>query len=73
MWKEATYTVAEGEALALLEAMTTMVNEGATQVVFEIDSKGIVDAIYSLHINCRSLVLLFVMLRVFCCQIETLW
>jgi hypothetical protein len=34
MWKEATYTVAEGEALALLEAMSTMVSEGATQVIF---------------------------------------
>jgi ribonuclease HI len=49
MWKEATYTVAEGEALALLEAMSTMVSEGATQVIFETDSKCVVDAIHSLH------------------------
>jgi hypothetical protein len=35
MWKKANYSVCEGEALALLEAMIAMENAGGTQVIFE--------------------------------------
>jgi ribonuclease HI len=46
-WKRAKFSVGEGEALALLEAMKVMENGRATQVIFETDSKCVVDAIYN--------------------------
>jgi hypothetical protein len=46
-WKRAKFSV--GEALALLEAMIVMEHDRATQVIFETDSKCVVDAIYNLH------------------------
>jgi ribonuclease HI len=49
MWKEGKYSVREGEALALLEAMTIMEHVRVTKVIFETDSKCAVDAIYNLH------------------------
>jgi hypothetical protein len=72
-WKAARYSIIEGEALALLEAMEAMVNDRATRIIFETDSKCILMhfPIYiAVH---RSLVLLFVMLNVFCHQTQTLW
>jgi hypothetical protein len=48
-WREAKYSVGEGEALALLEAIKVLENERATQVIFETDSKYVLDAIYNSH------------------------
>jgi ribonuclease HI len=43
------YSVVEGEALALIDAMKEMVHRGHTSVTFECDSKIVVDAISSPH------------------------
>ncbi|WJX28566.1 hypothetical protein P8452_17266 [Trifolium repens] len=43
------HSVMEGEALALIEAMEVMIHRGLTHVIFESDSKLVVDAISSSH------------------------
>jgi ribonuclease HI len=46
-----TLNVLEGEALAILEAMEEMIHRGITFVIFESDSKLVVDAILSTHVG----------------------
>jgi ribonuclease HI len=41
--------VAEGEALALLEAMRESLDRGWSNIIFESDSKVVVDAVHSNH------------------------
>jgi ribonuclease HI len=48
-WKDGSCSVVEGEALALLQAMKEMELRGITQVIFETDSKNVVDAIHALN------------------------
>jgi ribonuclease HI len=48
-WKAARYSIVEGEALALLEAMLAMENDRTTNIIFETDSKCVVDAISNLR------------------------
>jgi ribonuclease HI len=48
-WKEGHYSIVEGEAYALLEAMRAMEQHAVTRVIFETDSKSVVDAIHNLH------------------------
>jgi ribonuclease HI len=44
-WNEGNCSIIEGEALALLHALKEMEQRGLTQVIFETDSKSVVDAI----------------------------
>ncbi|KAK2377645.1 hypothetical protein QL285_078296 [Trifolium repens] len=49
LWKEGHFSIVEGESYALLEAMKAMEQQGITKVIFETDSKSVVDAIHNLH------------------------
>jgi ribonuclease HI len=44
-WNEGQYSILEGEAVALLHALREMEQRGLSQVIFETDSKNVVDAI----------------------------
>ncbi|GAU27275.1 hypothetical protein TSUD_125560 [Trifolium subterraneum] len=48
-WSNGNYYIAEGEAAAVLDAMKAVENQGVTHVIFETDSKSVVDAIYNFH------------------------
>jgi ribonuclease HI len=48
-WCHGKYSIIEGEAKALLEAMKAMEQNGTTHVIFETDSKNVVDAIHNLR------------------------
>ncbi|MCI23364.1 cytochrome P450, partial [Trifolium medium] len=48
-WREGNCSIIEGEAIALLEAMREVEHRGITHVVFETDSKSVVDAIHNLR------------------------
>ncbi|MCH82815.1 RNA-directed DNA polymerase (Reverse transcriptase), partial [Trifolium medium] len=48
-WWEGKYTILEGESMALLEAMKQMELRGMNNVIFETDSKSVVDAIHNLR------------------------
>ncbi|CAJ2644603.1 unnamed protein product [Trifolium pratense] len=48
-WNQGRCSIIEGEAIALLEAMTEAARRGITNVIFETDSKIVVDAIQNLH------------------------
>jgi hypothetical protein len=45
-WLEGNCSIVEGESIALLEALKVMENRGISQVIFETDSKSVVDAIH---------------------------
>jgi ribonuclease HI len=45
-WFDGNYSTVEGEALALIEALKAMSNRNMQQVIFESDSKNVVDAIH---------------------------
>jgi ribonuclease HI len=49
LWQEGKFTVIEGEANALLEALKVMQQKGYSRVIFETDCKGVVDAIHNIH------------------------
>jgi ribonuclease HI len=44
-WNEGKYSIIEGEAVALLHALKEMEQRGLSHVIFETDSKNVVDAI----------------------------
>jgi ribonuclease HI len=44
-WNDGKYSILEGEAVALLHALREMEHRGFSQVIFETDSKNVVDAI----------------------------
>jgi ribonuclease HI len=48
-WLDGNYSIIEGEALALLEAMKAMEQRRITNMIFETDSKSVVDAIQYFH------------------------
>jgi ribonuclease HI len=48
-WLDGNYSVLEGEAIALLEAMRAMKDQRISYVIFETDSKCVVDAIQHLR------------------------
>jgi ribonuclease HI len=48
-WLEGIYSVVEGEAMALLEAMRAMEQRRISHVIFETDSKSMVDAVLHFH------------------------
>jgi ribonuclease HI len=48
-WREGIYSVVEGEAMALLEAMRAMEQRRISHVIFETDSKSVVDAVLHFH------------------------
>jgi ribonuclease HI len=50
-WYQGKYSIIEGEAKALLEAMRTMEQNGFSHVIFETDSKNVVDAIHNLRLG----------------------
>jgi ribonuclease HI len=47
-WNEGNCSIVEGEAHALLEALSRVEERGITHVIFETDSKNVVDAIHKL-------------------------
>jgi ribonuclease HI len=49
LWQEGKLTVIEGGAKALLEALKVMQQKVFSQVIFETDCKGVVDAIHNIH------------------------
>jgi ribonuclease HI len=59
-WIDGSCSIVEGESLALIEALKVMEQRGYSHVVFETDSKSVVDAIhhfragsseFSFHVN----------------------
>jgi ribonuclease HI len=50
-WYQGKYSIIEGEAQALLEAMRTMEQNGFSHVIFETDSKNVVDAIHNIRLG----------------------
>jgi ribonuclease HI len=50
-WYQGKCSIIEGKAMALLEAMKTMEQHGVSQVIFETDSKNVVDAIHNLRMG----------------------
>ncbi|CAJ2662609.1 unnamed protein product [Trifolium pratense] len=50
-WREGQCSIVEGESLALLEAMKAMEHRRLTHVIFETDSKSVIDAIHNLHVG----------------------
>jgi hypothetical protein len=50
-WIQGKYSIIQGEAIALLEAMKELGQKGFTNVIFETDSKSIVDAIERVSIG----------------------
>jgi ribonuclease HI len=50
-WKKGRCSVTEGESIALLQAMKEMEYRGITQVIFETDSKCVVDATHALRVG----------------------
>ncbi|PNY01575.1 eukaryotic translation initiation factor 3 subunit c [Trifolium pratense] len=47
-WTQATFTIIEGEAMTSLQACREAVAQGWTNVMFESDSKIVVDALHSI-------------------------
>jgi hypothetical protein len=45
-WLDGSCSIVEGESIALLEALKVMVQKGYSHVIFETDSKSVVDAIH---------------------------
>jgi ribonuclease HI len=50
-WNQGKCSIIEGEAIALLEAKKEVEHKGFTQVIFETDSKNVVDAIHKLRVG----------------------
>ncbi|PNX89834.1 hypothetical protein L195_g045956 [Trifolium pratense] len=50
-WTRGRCTIIEEEALALMEAMKEVASRGINNVIFETDSKIVVDAIQRLHMG----------------------
>jgi ribonuclease HI len=48
-WLDGNYSIIEGEAIALLEAMQAMEQQRISNVIFESDSKSVADAIQYFH------------------------
>jgi ribonuclease HI len=48
-WMVGSCSIVEGESIALLEALKVMRQRGISQVIFETDSKSVVDAIHHFH------------------------
>jgi ribonuclease HI len=48
-WMEGNCTIIEGEAIALIKALHAMEQQGVSHVIFESDSKSVVDAIHHLR------------------------
>jgi ribonuclease HI len=48
-WREGKCSIVEGGSFAILQAMKEMEYRGITQVIFETDSKCVVDAIHTLR------------------------
>jgi ribonuclease HI len=48
-WRHGNYSVIEGEAIALLEAMKAMEQRRISNVIFETDAKSVVDAVQHFH------------------------
>jgi ribonuclease HI len=53
-WFDGNYSTAEGEALALIEALRAMRYRNMQQVIFESDSKNVVDAIRHYRGGCSE-------------------
>jgi hypothetical protein len=45
-WIDGSCSIVEGESIALLEALKVMTQRGYSHVIFEADSKSVVDAIH---------------------------
>jgi ribonuclease HI len=48
-WNHGKCSIIEGEAMALLEAIKATEHIGITHVIFELDSKNVIDAIHNLR------------------------
>ncbi|PNX94323.1 cytochrome p450 [Trifolium pratense] len=48
-WMDGSCTILEGESIALLEALKTLTHRGISHVIFETDSKSVVDSIDHLY------------------------
>jgi ribonuclease HI len=83
MWKEGNYSIPEGESIALLEELKVVEHMGRSQVIFETDSKSVVDAIqhsnggsaeFSIIIShVKNVLLSFLTQKMYCYLIQTLW
>jgi hypothetical protein len=74
-WKEGNCSIVEGEVHALFEALRQVENQGITHVIFETDSKSVVDAMQStiqVAVS-RNIVRLSVILRMYLIVIQILW
>jgi ribonuclease HI len=47
-WMEGSCSIVEGESTAILKALQVMEQRGYTHVIFEMDSKSVVDAVHHL-------------------------
>ncbi|GAU10714.1 hypothetical protein TSUD_425140, partial [Trifolium subterraneum] len=50
-WNQGKCSIIEGEAIALLQAMKEMEQGGFTHVIFETDSKNVIDAVHKFRIG----------------------
>ncbi|PNX71244.1 ribonuclease H, partial [Trifolium pratense] len=48
-WMEGNCSIMEGESIALIKALETLSQRGISKVIFETDSKSVVDAVHRLH------------------------
>jgi ribonuclease HI len=72
-WKEGQYSIIEGEAYALLEALKVIQQQGLTQVIFETDSKSVVDVIHNIHGGASEFSSIICNINSICYQIQILW
>jgi ribonuclease HI len=49
VWMDGLFSIAEGESIAILEAMKVIIQRGFSKVIFKTDSKSTVDAIHALR------------------------
>jgi hypothetical protein len=70
-WMDGNYSVVEGEAIALTEALKVVEQKGISQVIFETGSKSVVDAIHRPMAVVPSLVLLLLVSIIFYLVIQT--
>jgi ribonuclease HI len=81
--KEGNCSVPQGESIALLEELKVVEHMGRSQVIFETDSKSVVDAIqhsnggsaeFSIIIShVKNVLLSFLTQKMYCYLIQTLW
>jgi hypothetical protein len=67
-WNDGKCSITKGESIALLKTMKYMQHRRIAHVIFETDSKSVVDAIHKLSVGNSD----FNLLIMFCVQVQTL-